>query len=439
MRVILRHVSFIGVVAFVIAACGSRTGLLGGDLTDFVVDASPDVVGDQTMLVDGQQPDEGFPDGPLFEGGPLDVITDCADPAYCDPRDLGNVYKCGVPVFQCSSLESCVNAKCVNPCQDTLGQDTSNGCEFFAPEMDTVPEAEGVCYAVFIVNQWKTGEPARIEVDRGGTSLPIEQFARIPVGTGTNIVYTPYVKAQGLARDQIAILFLSRDPAAAADTTFGNAAPKVLANCPAGVTPAFVGDAALHGTGTGTAFHIKTNVPVVSYQILPYGGGSARVTGATLLLPTNVWDNNYLAVNAYAKPSMAIGEDRVGPTLAILAQQDNTHVTIKPTAAIVAGGGLAGSAVNASTTYTVNRGQYLQFTQDAELTGSAIQSDQPIAVIGGSTLMDVPLALLRGDGAQQMLPPVKALGSEYLGVRYRSRNKVTPESVPWRIVGAVDG
>ena len=74
----------------------------------------------------------------------------------------------------------------------------------------------------------------------------------------------------------------------------------MLANCPPGVTPAVVGDAALHGTGIGTAFHISTNVPVVAYQMLPYGGGSARVTGATLLLPTNVWDTNYVAANAYS-------------------------------------------------------------------------------------------------------------------------------------------
>jgi hypothetical protein len=37
-----------------------------------------------------------------------------------------------------------------------------------------------------------------------------------------------------------------------------------------------------------------------------------------------------------------------------------------------------------------------------------------------------------------MLPPIRALGSEYVAVRYRSRGAVE-ESVPWRIVGAVNG
>jgi hypothetical protein len=38
-----------------------------------------------------------------------------------------------------------------------------------------------------------------------------------------------------------------------------------------------------------------------------------------------------------------------------------------------------------------------------------------------------------------MLPPVKALGSTYVGVRYKTRTPPTEESVPWRFVGAVDG
>jgi hypothetical protein len=65
-----------------------------------------------------------------------------------------------------------------------------------------------------------------------------------------------------------------------------------------------------------------------------------------------------------------------------------------------------------------------------------------VAVIGASTLMDLPLGTRRADSAEQMLPPVRALGSEYVAVRYRSRSpspSPTPESVPWRIVGVVDG
>jgi hypothetical protein len=353
-----------------------------------------------------------------------------------------------VRIEECSSLEQCVMvggdsgvATCINPCLDSLGQDTSNGCEFYPLEVDVTPTAAGACFAVYIVNQWKSGEPARIQVDRGGTVLPVETFARIPTGTGTNITYAPYSTQAGLAKDQVAILFLSRDPAALNDQNPID--PRVLASCPPGITPAVVGDAATHGTGRGTAFHVKTNVPVVAYQIFPYGGGRARITAATLLLPTNVWDTNYVAVNSYPLPTVTAGDGN-GLTLAIIGQADGTTVNIRPTADITAGGGLVAATANVTQSYTVNKGEYLQFTQVAELTGSAIKSDKPVAVIGGSTLMDVPLGRDRADHAEQMLPPVKTLGSEYVAVRYRSRGTdpdsgTGEESVPWRIVGVVDG
>ena len=209
--------------------------------------------------------------------------------------------------------------------------------------------------------------------------------------------------------------------------------------------PAVQADASLRGTGIGTAFNIKTNVPVVAYQIFPYGGGHARVTSATLLLPTNVWDTNYVAANAYANATSVVAGGLIGsPTMAIIGQTDGTTVTLNPTATIEPGGALAGSPANVPVTYTVNRGQYLQFSQVDELTGTAIQSSNPVAVIGGSMLMDVDVSQTRADTGQQMLPPVKALGSEYVGVRYRNRlNCCTTgspdEIVPWRIVGVVDG
>ena len=39
----------------------------------------------------------------------------------------------------------------------------------------------------------------------------------------------------------------------------------------------------------------------------------------------------------------------------------------------------------------------------------------------------------------QQIPPVKALGHEYVAVRYRNRLSTLDEAPPWRIVGAVDG
>lgn len=401
-------------------ACGSRTAL------------------DAPLSSGGSRPDGATDgpagDGPLYEGGWLDVVTDCGQPPYCDPNDLGYIYQCGVRVYQCSSLEQCSMAKCVNPCLDTLGQDTSNGCEFYVAPIDITDQGDGACYAVYVVNQWKTGEPARIQVDRGGQVLNVDQFARIPSGKGTNIAYGAYSNAQGLAKDQIAILFLSRDPNAMGQPTD----PKVLAPCPAGVTAAVQGDPSVHGTGKGQSFHIKTNVPVVAYDIIPFGGGRSRIASASLLLPVNVWDVNYAAFNAFRAPSFT-SDGRTGPELQVYAKENGTSVWLKPDVAVVGGGGLPGAPAGQSTKYTLNAGEYLQFLQNEELSGSAIESDKPVAVVGGASLFQTPVGLQRADGGHQMLFPVQALGSEYVGVRFRTRDAYQEEAVPWRFVGIVNG
>lgn len=427
-----------------IIACGARTGLLVPDyVIETPVDASTPAdashVVDALPVVDVSMPtiDASMP----AVDAPADAPAECSNETYCDPGDPGHIYMCGQPIAACGLLEQCeardAGATCVNPCVDSLGNDTSNGCDFYAVEMDTTPDATGVCYAVFVVNQWKTGEPARLQVSLGSEVLPIDQFARIPTGTGTGIVYGPFNAETGLPTNQIAILFLSRDPSHAGDPNPSPDDPALLADCPPGVTPAIVGDAALHGTGTGTAFHIESNVPIVAYQMLPYGGGHARVTGSTLLVPTNAWDTNYVVADAYEAPIL-FADSRAGPTTVIVASQDATNVTLKPTADVTAGGGLAGTTATTPITYSLNQGQYLQFTQTYELTGTAVQADKPVAVIGGSTLMDIPLTTVRADTAEQMLPPVRALGNEYVAVRYRNRGS-TEEVVPWRIVGVVDG
>jgi hypothetical protein len=53
--------------------------------------------------------------------------------------------------------------------------------------------------------------------------------------------------------------------------------------------------------------------------------------------------------------------------------------------------------------------------------------------------MHIPLGELACDGAHQQLVPVNLLGSEYVAVRYRDRLSGVRESVPWTMVGAVDG
>ncbi|MCA9622012.1 MAG: IgGFc-binding protein, partial [Myxococcales bacterium] len=182
-------------------------------------------------------------------------------------------------------------------------------------------------------------------------------------------------------------------------------------------------------TGFGRSFRITSDVPVVAYQMNPYGGGSAAVTGSSLLLPTSAWDTSYIAVNAY--------DSGPHPTsLNIVAAEDDTQVTIFPNANIVGGGGLPPGSKNADLTFMLQAGQHVQLTQPTRLTGSIVSADKPIGFMAGSRCSFVQAGIPACDHMEQMIPPLRALGSRYAGVMHRPRSG---EPGVWRLIGAVDG
>ncbi len=307
----------------------------------------------------------------------------------------------------------------ITTCEMAGADRSAMGCEFYAVPPDSLTISRGGCYAAFLVNT--SNQIAQISLERDGKALG-GTFAYQPQGSGAGLTYAP-VPPTGLPGGGVAIVFLSRSGSTA---------------CPSGISPATTTLASVSGTGRGSAFRIRTTAPVVAYDIYPYGGGASALTSATLLLPTSAWDTNYVAVSAYRK-STVVEED--APTLAVVAAEDGTTVTINPTAAIVGkAGAVDATPKNAPKTYALRRGEILQFAQAEDLSGSAIASNKPVGVWGGSLCMSIPADNGSAcDTAHQQLPPVRAMGSEFAAVRYRNRFDGKEETVPWRLVGAVDG
>lgn len=343
----------------------------------------------------------------------------------CAPEctaDLKTVIDCnGNVIEECGGDQACLGGTCGNdPCGAAEAAKSSYGCDYWAVKPDLISDAFGACFGVFVANTWSV--PVHIDVSRDGQDLG-HAFIVIPAGQGQTLTYEPYDPAAGLPVGEVAIVFLSHQ-------TGG-----FLPQCP--IPAALNGESGIPGSGVGSAFNIRTDRPVVAYSILPYGGGPSAATSASLLLPTSAWDTNYVAVNAYQK-SVAVPQAQ--PSLNVLAKENGTEVTILPKVAVVGGGGLPGGPANTPLTYTLNAGQYLQLSQDQELTGSPIQSNKPVGVWGAASCLNVPVGAIACDSAHQQIPPVRALGSEYAGVRYRNRTAaLSEESPPWRLVGAVDG
>jgi IgGFc binding protein len=350
------------------------------------------------------------------EGGSITGLGGVCNGGCSD--DLSAILDCnGEAVETCTGTDGCDSdtLTCTNGCDAAESAKRSIGCEYYATFMDQLTEAS--CFATFVANTWNA--PAHIAVEYDGAALPVADFAFIPLGNGPGLVYQPYDAAAGLMPGEVVILFLSGPTGA----PMGGTVP-----CP--MPSAIESGVMVHNqSGFGRSFRITSDVPVVSYQINPYGGGSAAVTGASLLLPTSTWDTSYIAVNAYdSGPHPA--------SLNIVAAEDDTQVTIFPVANIVGGGGLPPGSANGDFNFTLAAGQHAQLTQATSLTGSIVTSNKPVGFMAGARCSFVPAGISACDHLEQMIPPVRALGNRYVGVMHRPRGG---EPGIWRLIGAQDG
>lgn len=378
---------------------------------------------------------------PPDQGGDDNGVTPDGDPGMEPPDgcsgtqcsgDLTQVLDCDGNVLEtCSTDQACGAGVCRPPCEAADVNHSSIGCDYYATAMAAIEGTFGGCFVAFVANTWHT--PVQLTASWGTQPIDLAAHARIPRGSGPSVTYDAYDAVNGLPPGEVAILFLANDPVA--HGTWRAPAP-----CPA---PAAVGlDAHVHyglniDTGRTKAFHITADKPVVAYQMLPYNAAQSASTGATLLLPTSAWHTNYMGAMA-SRPSDFMGL-QYPPSMAIVARDFNTHVTIRPTANIRAGIDVNPSPAGTPITYTMTAGQTIEFIQNDDLTGSAITSDSPIAVFAGHTAMRIPWDVPWSEHAEQQLPPVRALGSEYAVASYRDRIPPYVEKRRHRILGIVAG
>lgn len=367
---------------------------------------------------------EGFDDDsnsntPRFGDGDgdTDSSTNCEPKLRCS-ADLHSVVDCdGREVRKCPADKGCAADTCVSPCEAAAANKSSVGCDYYVYPPSLYAEVTS-CLGAFVANNW--GTPARLTVERGGTMLDASQFAYLPKGSGKNISYVPLADSV-IPPGEVALVLLSRESL----------------DCPSNLRAA-VDQAGKEGTARGQAFHLSTDVPVVAYDIFPYGGGSTAISSATLLIPTTAWGDNYVGTTADAQ-IQPLPEDAptIYPWLGIVAAEDATEVTLSPTQDIQGGGGVDPSGRGVPITYFLNRGQFLQFGQRTDLSGTIIQSNKPIGQWAGHRCANLRLGAC--DGMHQQMAPIRALGFRYVAVRYRNRYDGIEEAPPWRIVGAVDG
>jgi hypothetical protein len=328
--------------------------------------------------------------------------------------DLHSLLDCSGNVVQtCPPDQACAAGECVDPCVAAAANKSSVGCDYYVypPPFFT---GDTSCTGAFVANSW--GSPVKLTIERGGQSFSADQFAYLPTGNGASITYAPLTGGV-IPPGAVALVLLNKEGKA----------------CPAG-TKSATGPVAVPETGLGKAFHLRTDAPVVAYDIFPYGGGTTAVSSATLLIPTTAWGDNYVGTTAYPRTI-----DGANPWLGVVAAEDGTEVTISPSVPIAGGPSVPAGAAGQPMTIQLAKGEYVQLSQAADLTGSIIKANKPVGSWAGNRCTNVPTGKIACDGMHQQIPSVRALGTSYVAARYRNRHDGVEESPPWRVVGAVAG
>ncbi len=337
----------------------------------------------------------------------------------------------GVVIATCPNDQGCAGGVCIPACQAAGLSKGTVGCDYVVPTPSFYTGILPPCFAIFVANNWVS--PVNITVERGGTNYNVTQFGRIAQAGVAATSWAP-VPTTGLPPGDVAILFMSQDPSSTNSTPL---------TCP--ITPAIskAGGTALPGSGTtpsitgvGTAWHVSTDLPVTMYDILPYGGASSYLPSAELLLPSTSWGTNYFGI----VPQRGNSSPQWGQ---LVASMDGTSVTVFPNVSLPAGTGVVAAPQNKATTYNLNAGQYIQWQESNEMSGTVISSNNPVGFFGGlgyDCYSDTTSSGGGCDSAHQQVPPVSAYGSEYAIPPYTTRMaSLAPESIRYRFLGAVKG
>jgi hypothetical protein len=348
----------------------------------------------------------------------------------------------GSVLTTCGPEEACSAAGCVPACDAFAEVASSVGCDFLAATPSVMSIYRPGCFAVFVANAWN--KPATLHVARGDQTFDVSRIGRV-VGAGSDAAAWAPIPTSGLAPDEVAVLFLSSDPAA-------NSGDGTDTTCPIPPAVSDVGGAGVfvkaldapklmpaEQTGRALAFHVWTDTPVSVYGILPYGGARSVDPSASLLYPTPVWGTNYVAV----VPPKMYDDEFTDQWAQILAREDGTTVELVPTSSLPAGTGVAAAPRGALATFTLDAGELIQWQDSGDMSGTVLLANHPIAFYGGESPLLRDSSQLEcengaSDNAHQQIPPIRALGSEYVGAPFRSRIAIE-ESVPYRLVGMADG
>ncbi|MGF7077803.1 PKD domain-containing protein [Mucilaginibacter sp. UYCu711] len=228
----------------------------------------------------------------------------------------------------------------------------------------------------------------------------------------------------GGARGSNMVLYITSDVSTTGTVTIGGSILQNFTVTANQVTFIDIPTAAyLNGFGKfpNSGIHITSVKPIAVYAHI-YAN---NVSGATLLLPVNAMGKEYVSLN-YTQIANALPGTTPYSTFAIIGIEDNTSVSITPSAQL-----LDGSPANVPFTITLNKGEIYQGLALTDLTGTKIQSIstsagtcKKIAVFSGSSRIAIGCTVgnsSSSDNLFQQVYPTSTWGKNYVTAPLASR------------------
>lgn len=431
-------------VSFLLA-CGDTDTGQGGDLGDTL--PRPDSVGDvadgtDTQPADTAQPTDTTPADttPPTDTMPADTTppTDTTPADTTPPTDTNNQQICVPGVYVCTSInlraqcsadgksydpptpcgsdESCRNGVCTPRCPNDPKFGVYVGCEFWATDLPNYPDPtlnptpENLPWALVVSNPGNDAVRVGFEMPPLFTYSPPDDT--VPAGQSRTF-QLPNINVQGTSL------------------------------MPKGVY--------LIATG-----------PVLVHQFNPWDNRFSN--DASMLLPEPLLGQEYVVLSWETSPldQVQIPGFPTPPNqngyFTVIAAYPNTNVTFTTTAPVRASGAIPQLAAGATHTVRLNRGDVLSIQGDpenlfsrADVSGSVIRADKPIAVFGGHEQAVIGDNVIvqgengpeeRGpccaDHLEEQMLPIEILSNRYYAPKSPPRGTTEIEDDFWRIQAAQD-
>ncbi len=349
----------------------------------------------------------------ICSGGSWEVVETCSAPTpichddlgclacdpgseYCDDNIVLECQEDGMTtdvVEECDDDEACVGGECYGACETAEAQLSYLGCHFMAVSTVNMWLTPGFENDFGVVIGNPDTVPAEVTVKRGASVITTTV---VPAGS-TQAIELPY-------DSNLMMTFLT-------STTVPDG-----------------------------AYEIETSVPVAAYQYNPLhyistGGSNSYTNDASLLLPEHVLTGSYM-VGTFPAWGSDFTFEWAPSFAAIVGTVDGTEVTFT-SSTNTAGGTPPALGPGNSTTFTLNRGDVAQVVSyqpgqtgsshcasngwpssgacwalDADLTGSVVTSNQPIAVYAGHACTYMPYNQFACDHLEEAMLPTETWGTQ---------------------------